>query len=155
MTKRAFSSVGRAPGLHPGCREFESLSAHFFYQMTAIFIRAFSSVGRAPGLHPGCREFESLSAHSFFIITGCSAAGSALGLGPRCRRFESCHPDYSSLKRVSFFILNGNIEKRACRIRSAMRGGTWEFFPASNYSCLSYFSYILHDFHYLQLKNFK
>ena len=33
---------------------------------------------------------------------------------------ESCHPDYSSLKRVSFFILNGNIEKRACRIRSAM-----------------------------------
>ena len=39
---------------------------------------------------------------------------------------ESCHPDYSSLKRVSFFILNGNTEKRPHRIRSAMSAPTGE-----------------------------
>ena len=27
--RRTVSSVGRAPGLHPGCREFESLTVHF------------------------------------------------------------------------------------------------------------------------------
>ena len=39
---------------------------------------------------------------------------------------ESCHPDYSSLKRVSFFILNENTEKRPHRIRSAMSAPTGE-----------------------------
>ncbi|WP_273464566.1 hypothetical protein, partial [Treponema berlinense] len=28
---------------------------------------------------------------------------------------ESCHPDYSSLKRVSFFILNGKYRKKTAQ----------------------------------------
>ena len=47
---RAVSSVGRAPGLHPGCREFESLTAHF---------PGCSAAGSALGLGPRCRRFES------------------------------------------------------------------------------------------------
>ena len=35
-TRRAISSVGRAPRLHRGCREFESLIAHQLFFMTLI-----------------------------------------------------------------------------------------------------------------------
>ena len=36
--------------------------------------------------------------------------------------------------------------------RQDLRGGTRELFHASNYSCLSYYSYILHDFPLFSIK---
>jgi len=49
-------------------------------------------------------------------------------------------------------FLGGTICRQLIERGNKVRGGTWELFPASNYSCLSYFSHILHDFPLFAIK---
>lgn len=58
MTRRAISSVGRAPRLHRGCREFESLIAHHSPKMLLFIHRFFLLLSHRVFLPLKLRHFE-------------------------------------------------------------------------------------------------
>ena len=51
-TRRAISSVGRAPRLHRGCRRFESVIAHHSFPYKALSMQGFFAFLASFALHP-------------------------------------------------------------------------------------------------------
>ena len=78
LTKRAISSVGRAPPLQGGGHWFETGIAHHFskvffplklsHYLNAFLMWAISSVGRAPPLQGGGHWFETGIAHHLILV---------------------------------------------------------------------------------------